>query len=501
MAIKLADVIQRTNAEYPVVEAYDQTILGFYNGYTSEAQQALQLYYNGESKEEFAVANSASNEVRFTKLPYVAGAGTADSTVGAGDARSLLTIEGGLFVTKDSKLYNDNGGNESLGAVYVNQVVNAGNTPTVDSLRSSLGRASELVQQFNRYESLASLTLDSSVSLASIIENDEDLWLAGYDAERSRMRKFGITDLLAAFASQLGQELVTGGIITSTDAGGSGAIGDLNGDGEVTVSDLLILMGSFGGGSTDDNYVSKFRMLTSSGDQISLTPTATPDLTGSGTGGALNWSDIETFAFNLNYGTNNAVYGWSSFTAPLNVADDNYVQLNTRATGTTADNWFAGKALRAAVTAKISGPFTDFIVIWLRVRVITTNSEKYEQVYYMNPEGATNNHLFIYGSDLDSTPSQSVVPTFFYKSGEPDLITSANYEATDTGVTESAILATNEWSLTSTAGDFAGDAGVQTIDDIEVRFGVFSYTGLTTVTISRIHVYVDEEVLFHLHPD
>ena len=501
MAIRLADVIENNNSEYPVVEAYNQTILGFYNGYTSSAQQALELYYNGESKSEFAVSNAASNEVRFTKLPYLHGAGTDDSTVGPGDDNALLTVEGGLFVTKDSKLYNDNGGNESLGAVYVNQVVNAGNTPTADSLRSSLGRASELVQQFNRYESLAVLTLDSSVSLASIIENEEDLWLAGYDAERNRMRKFGMTDLLATFASQLGQELVTGGIITSTDAGGSGAIGDLNGDGEVTVSDLLILMGSFGGGSTDDNYVSKFRMLTSSGDQIILTPTATPDLTGSGTNNALNWSDVETFPFNLNYGTNNSVYGWTSFTAPINVADDNYIQLNTRATGTTADNWFAGKNLRAAVTAKITGPFTDFIIMWIRVRVITTNSEKYEQVYYMNPQGATNNHLFIYGTDLDSTVGSSVVPTFYYKSGEPDLITAADYEATDAGVTESDILASNLWSLTSTAGDFAGDAGVQLIDDIEVRFGVFSYSGLSQVVISRIHVYVDEEVLFHLHPD
>ena len=76
MAIKLADVIQRNNAEYPIVEAQAQTVLGFYNGVAGDAQQALELYYDGESKSEFAVANSSGNGAKFLKLPYLSTAGT-----------------------------------------------------------------------------------------------------------------------------------------------------------------------------------------------------------------------------------------------------------------------------------------------------------------------------------------------------------------------------------------------------------------------------------------
>ena len=174
MAIRLADVIENANSEFPVVEAHDQTILGFYNGFAGSAQQALELYYNGETKEEFAVANSAGNGVKFAKLPYLHGAGTDESTVGPGDDRAVLTVEGGLFITKDSKLFSDAGGALNGAAVYLHNVVSAGNVVASNDLRSSVGRASELVQQFNRYEELDVIDLVGGLSLSSIIEDNEN---------------------------------------------------------------------------------------------------------------------------------------------------------------------------------------------------------------------------------------------------------------------------------------------------------------------------------------
>ena len=502
MAIKLADVIQRNNAEYPIVEAQAQTVLGFYNGVAGDAQQALELYYDGESKSEFAVANSSGNGAKFLKLPYLSTAGTDESTVGAGDARALLSVEGGVFVTKDSKLYTDAGGNDTLASVYVHNVLSAGNTPADNSARASLERASELVQQFNRYETLEVIDdTDSTVTVSSILEDGEKFWLAGYDAERKRMRKLAIQDLIGVIGTTIGNELVDGGIITSTNSGGSGAIGDLNGDGEVGISDVLILLGAFGS-NPNLNYVSLFRMLTDDGDNISLTPTAGPNYTGSGTGGAFQWGDLETFPFNLNYGTNNAVHGWESFSAPVNSAEDNYVLLTNRAQSNTADQWYAGKALRAMVTAKVQGPFADFVIMWIRVRLITTNGEKYEQVYYMRVEDATSSEYFWYGNDLGSSPGQGVTVSWFYRSGNETSNTALDYEPTDTGVNTSNLMQSNLWDLNSTAGDLAGDAGVQKLDDVEVRFGIYSYTGLTSVVISMIHVYVDEEPsMFYAHPE
>lgn len=503
MAIRLADVIENANSEFPVVEAHDQTILGFYNGFAGSAQQALELYYNGETKEEFAVSNSAGNGVKFAKLPYLHGAGVDEATVGPGDDRAVLTVEGGLFVTKDSKLFDDAGGALNGAAVYLHNTVSAGNANAANDLRSSVGRASELVQQFNRYEELALIDLNGDTSLSTIIEDNENLWLAGYDAERKRMRKFGASSLIGLIGILLADELEAGGIIEVTDTGGTGAVGDTDGDGVVGINDLLIFLNSFGNtGAQGENFVSKFRMLTGSGDQFTLSPTATPNLSGSGTDGAYNFSDFETFNFPTNYGVNHGVYGWASFTSPNDNTVDNYVHLNDRTQSSQATAWFLNKKLRAVITAKVTSPYVDYLALLIRVRIKTaSNSEKFEQVYFMNPEGANNNHLFVYGVDNDSQPGQSITQSWFYSSDSP-LITAVDYEPTDTNVSTSTIMQNNVWDLGNKHQDFLGSgSSVTQIEDIEINFCMFSYTGQSSLIVNRLHVYVDEEPFYFIHPD
>ena len=48
MAIKLADVLERQNTVYPVLEAQNQSILGFHNGGGVADTHPLYVYYASE---------------------------------------------------------------------------------------------------------------------------------------------------------------------------------------------------------------------------------------------------------------------------------------------------------------------------------------------------------------------------------------------------------------------------------------------------------------------
>lgn len=501
MAIKLADVIENINTSYPVLETHGKHIVGLFNGHSGNSAQSVEVTYNGTSNVK---SNFTANGVSSTDyINIISGyaAATGGNLVTADDDNAFLSENGGLFTARDGLLRNDSDSIPSAGdeyaGLYLMQSITSGALPVISQARSSTAITSELVQQFNRYSTLPNEGAPDNVSLSSIIENNEGLWLAGYDVARKRTRKFGIDGLIAAIAAEIGTELVGGGIVSTTDAGGSGAVGDLNGDGVVSISDLLILMGSFGGGNETLNYVSKFRALTGDGDSFTITPS--DSLSNSGSGDAYQWGDIDTFDMPADYSVNNAVYGWTSFNSPLGAA--NYFELEGKATGNTANEWFAGKRLRAVLTAKVSGPVADFVFVFLRVRITMTGDQKYEQVYYMNPIGAANNSFFWYGNDFNSTPGSSIQVSWFYSSNNPQF-SALDYEATDSGVTESGIMQDNTWTLTSTTGNFISPTNTTLgqIADVELRFGCYSYTGLTELSIAQLHAYVDEEAYDYIHP-
>jgi len=501
MAIKLADVIENINTSYPVLETHGKHIVGLFNGHSSNSAQSVEVTYNGATNIKANFTADGVSSTDYIKIISDYAAATGANLVTADDDNAFLSENGGLFTARDAFLRNDSdvspGAGSEFAGLYMVQAITSGTDSVVPAARSSVATTSELVQQFNRYPTLPNQSAPDGVSLASIIENEEDLWLAGYDVERKRTRKFGIDGLIAAIAAEIGTNLIGDGIISTTDAGGSGAVGDLNGDGIVSISDLLILMGSFGGGNEALNYVSKFRTLTESGDAFTITPT--DSLSNSGSGNTYQWGDIGTFDMPSDYSVNNAVYGWSSFNSPIN--GPNYLELEGKSTGSTAQDWFEGKRLRAVFSAKVQGPVADFVFVFLRVRVTMTGGQKYEQVYYMNPIGAANNSFFWYGLDFNSTPGQAIGVDWFYSSNNQQFV-ALDYEATDSGVTESGIMQDNTWTLTSTTGNFISPTNSTSgqIDDIELRFGCYSYTGLTELVVSRMHAYVDHEAYDYIHP-
>jgi hypothetical protein len=151
MAIKLADVIERSHVSFPVIEAHDKTIVGFYNGASGNAQQSLKLYYNSSVKTKLTSDGTSGNSVKLTSLPYGADGGA--NTAGPGDARVVPTERGGLLTMIDEKLLTDAQGQSSgYTAAYLVNLVTQGSSS--DTSRDSLGRLSELVQQFNRYPSI-----------------------------------------------------------------------------------------------------------------------------------------------------------------------------------------------------------------------------------------------------------------------------------------------------------------------------------------------------------
>ena len=169
MAIKLADVLENINLAYPVIEAHEKSIVGFYNGRATGAAQPIKLGYSGTTKISFSeTANATADLVALTSSYSTAsGAGL----IQASDADTLLTSHGGIFTVHDGKLYDDfQTLQNDYSAAYLVQELNAGTDAINDTTRSSVVYASELVQQFNRYESLPA---DGSESIPGIIEGEK----------------------------------------------------------------------------------------------------------------------------------------------------------------------------------------------------------------------------------------------------------------------------------------------------------------------------------------
>ena len=231
MAIKLADVIERSHVSFPVIEAHDKTIVGFYNGASSSAQQPLELYYSSSVKTKLTSDGTANNSIKLTSLPYGADGGA--NTAGPTDARVVPTERGGLLTMIDEKLLTDaQGQSTDYVAAYLVNVVNQGSS--VDSARNSLGRLSELVQQFNRYPSITG-------TLAAAQDASSNFYFAGFHDTDNAHKKITLNELAGGLAGIIGQQLVSEGVITVDQAGGSGLIGDINGDGVVSTADFLLL--------------------------------------------------------------------------------------------------------------------------------------------------------------------------------------------------------------------------------------------------------------------
>lgn len=484
MAIKLADVLENINLAYPVIEAHEKSIVGFYNGRATGAAQTIKLGYSGVSKISFSETANATNDLVALTSSYSAASG--GGLIQASDADTLLTSHGGIFTVHDGKLYNDAQQVQSnYSAAYLVQELNAGTSAVQDTTRSSVVFVSELVQQFNRYESLPATGTES---IPGIIEGGLNFYLAGFFENQKRTRKFKLNDFIALLGALFADELVEGGIVTTTQAGGTGIIGDLNGDGIVSIADLLILMNSFGQPGTA--AVSLARGITE--QTITTTPAAQGNPTGTGSGGAFVFSDFQTFDFPNPNSVNNQVYGWDSI--DMTQGSANKITFDERGANPT---WYENKRLRVYVAGKATAQAPDIVAAFCVVRVITQNSANndFEAAYMMHMPGTFSNNL-VQVTGLDAPVGQSFEFEFFYASGYgTNLFQSLDFQP-ETGVFSSSILESNLWNFATnqTAFDDSGNSGgTSIIKDIEVRVCLFSFAGYTEFQIQQVHAYVDEE--------
>jgi len=484
MAIKLADVLENINLAYPVIEAHEKSIVGFYNGRATGTAQTIKVGYTGVQKLSFSETGSGTANLIALTSSYSSASG--QGLITATDADTLLTSHGGIFTVHDSKLYNDAQEVQSdYSAAYLVQELNAGTSAINDTTRSSVVFASELVQQFNRYESLPATGTES---IPGIIEGGQNFYLAGFFENQKRTRKFKINDFIALLATLFADELVEGGIVTTTQAGGTGIVGDINGDGIVSIADLLLLMNSFG--QPGVAAVSLARGITE--QTITVTPPETTSQAGSGTGGAFLFTDLNTFDFPNPNSVNNQVYGWDSI--DMTQGSANKITFDERGSN---PQWYANKRLRVFMSGKATSQAPDIIGAICVVRVITQASANndFEAAYLMHvPDSFSGNVIQVTG--IDAPVGQSFDFQFFYASGlGTNLFQSLDFQP-ETGVFSSAILESNLWNFATnqTAFDDSGNAGGnQIIKDIEVRVCLFSYAGYTEFQIDRLHAYVDEE--------
>jgi|9_EtaG_2_1085328.scaffolds.fasta_scaffold00300_13 hypothetical protein len=312
MAIKLADVIERSNTAYPVLEAHDKTIVGFYNGAASTAQP-LKLYYDGLVKTSVSEDGQANTPIQLTSS-YVTGT-PSSGQVAANTADSLLGAPGGIVTMLDEKLKSSSGSfpSPNYSAAYLTQVVPAGSQS--DTNRHVVERYSELCQQFDRY---VTVTGQQAVALGE--ETGEDFLFAGFSTKQNRMRAITMAELISGIGSQLTADLISSGVITEGQGTGSGGIGDVNGDGAVSSADLLLFLTQFG--TQDAGFATDYKTLfgTQSVDGVSIgvapdpsNPFAESDLT--------NWSYGSTVT------TDGDAYGFTSVSFPTSAA--NFVRFNT----------------------------------------------------------------------------------------------------------------------------------------------------------------------------
>lgn len=303
MAIKLADLLERENTAYPVVEAHEKSIIGFYNGASEDSAQAMKLYYNSTVRTHLSSDGTSGNKIKLTALPY--GGDGGSTTAGPGDERVVPTDRGGIITMLDEKLLNDSQlvpANNFCGAYLVQTIYDGSVT---DAAREALGRTSELIQQFNRYPSI-------NGSDAAALDQSGNFYLSGYDDADNMTKKINLNDLGAALAGIIGQQLVTDGVFTQEQAGGSGLEGDLNGDGEVSTSDFLEFLAIMGNGLTGYN-ASLTIMSEDDEESAQLTPPSISGVTAPYT----HADDFVTFNLpSPSYTTDGTAYGWTSVNTP-----------------------------------------------------------------------------------------------------------------------------------------------------------------------------------------
>ena len=475
MPIKLADVIENIDSNFGIIETSKHNIVGLYNGSVG-AVPSLEIYHNGNDvKTALTSDGGAVNRIQVYKLPFAQN--TATNYVTGTDTLKLETRKGGLISVHDGKLNGGNGGE----AVYlVQQDPTVGNAS--DATRSDITRFTELVQDFDMYESITGATAHNS---------DGDFFLAGYDAIQKKTRKLTIQSLFEALAAELATGLINDGIITTAQAGGSGVVGDFNNDGLIGTSDLILFLGAFGNGS-DVGFESNVAVLTGSSETVGpLSPVFVNPAS------SFSISNLTTFQLPTSLTQSGQAFGFSSITRAAVQA--NFIKFNNSTiTSTTASSHWINRSVQAEVTVTANFSASDALHALAHIELTGQDASEttFEVMAYMSYENngvpAEGAHTVGYYGNAGGAGSDGLSidtdHTFTFYANFAPTAASGGYQgnSTFTPLTNfddhQSVLANGFNMATMVNGGY--------IEDVQLRIFFTSQTENVTVTVNTIRFII-----------
>ena len=384
MPIKLADVIENVNSNFGIVETSKHNIVGLYNGAVGTSP-SLEIFYADGVKMALTSDGDSANRVEVYKLPFAQS--SAANFVAAADSLKLETRKGGLISVYDDTLAGGSGGQ----ALYIaQQDPTAGNVS--DTTRSTMQRWTELVQDFDMY---------SDITGDAAFNGSGDFFLAGYDTTDKKTKRLNIDSLFSALSAELATSLVNDGIITTTQAGGSGLVGDVNGDGQMTAQDLIILLGSF---NTSGGFESNVVVLDNAAETVGpISPVFVNTTT------SFTISNLTTFQLPTNLTQTGAAFGFASISRAANQA--NFIKLNdSTIVQTSANSHWQNRSVEVEVTvnATFTGPDALHAIAHLELTSKDASETTQEIMAYMSYMGI-------------GVPAEGAFTTGFYGSGNDGL--------------------------------------------------------------------------------
>lgn len=369
MAIKLADIIENVERQLPAIDPRSRSIHGLFIGSATSSAVALEPQYSSSVFQGVKTNNNGA-------VAFSTSAGSVAEIDGTNPL--LLTDRGGIITAYDDV-------SSRLHAYMLKSVVDGDNATTAAN-RSSADKFQELVSQFDVYPEIA------AEAIIDTIENSasDNFWLAGYDTIDKRHYKVSADTLISFMASYLAQDLIDNGITDIDGVGGSGVVGDFNGDGLVNVADLGVFLSYYNGSTANTAFITALFFLTGSNE--SATISSIPALTetdGTGTGGNFVLSDFTPWYFGASVQSDTTqLYGWDSVTVPTTNATGLFV-LNSNAVLTSSNTFlFENKYLKVDIDigAQPTNAFQDLQVI-LYVKLDFEDGTTKKQAYLIGRFG------------------------------------------------------------------------------------------------------------------